>query len=119
MKAAVSSLRSWRVHSLKKQSFGRGATKLAENGASPLEILSHTRAKQFRQLRKLAVSRVVCLRECLIGDLPLYEQFYFTYFCIPNQVNLSVELKQSLKIPLTLFLCTSLFYTKSKNASDI
>ena len=43
MKAAVSSLRSWRDHSLKKQSFGRGATKLAEIGASPLEILSHTR----------------------------------------------------------------------------
>ena len=80
MKAAVSSLRSWRYHSLKKQSFGRGATKLAENRASPLEILSHTHAKQFRQLRKLAVSRVVCLRERPIGDLPLYEQFYFTIF---------------------------------------
>ena len=54
-----------------------------------------------------------------MGDLPLYEQFYFTYFCFPNQVNLSLEVKQSLKIPLTLFLCASLFYTKNKNASDI
>ena len=82
MKAAVSSLRSWRDHSLKKQSFGRGATKLAENGASPLEILSQTRAKQFRQLRKLAVSRVVPLRECLIGDLPLYEQCFFLHIFV-------------------------------------
>ena len=43
MKAAVSSLRSWRDHSLKQQSFGRGATKLAENRASTPEIFSHTR----------------------------------------------------------------------------
>ena len=114
MKAAVSSLRSWRDHSLKKQSFGSRATKLTENGASPLEILSQTRAKQFRQLRKLAVSRVVRLRDCPIGDLPLYKQFYFTNFCFSNQLNLSLELKQSLKIPLTLFLCASLLDTKSK-----
>ena len=43
VKAAVSSLRSWRDHSLKQQSFGRGATKLAENRASTPEIFSHTR----------------------------------------------------------------------------
>ena len=43
MKAAVSSLRSWRDHSLKQQSFGRGATKLAENRALRPEIFSHTR----------------------------------------------------------------------------
>ena len=107
MKAAVSSLRSWRDHSPKKQSFGRGATKLVKNGASPLEILAQTRAKQFRQLRKLAVSRVVRLRECPMGDLPLYEQFYFTYFCFSNQVNLSLELKQSLKntfITISMYL---------------
>ena len=51
MKAAVSSLRSWRDHSPKQQSFGRGATKLAANGVSPPEIFSHARAKQFRQLQ--------------------------------------------------------------------
>ena len=78
MKASVSSLRSWRVHSLKQQSFGRGATKLAENGASPPEIFSHARGKQFRQLPMLAVSRVVrLLPECPIGDLSLYEQRFF------------------------------------------
>ena len=93
MKALLSSLRSWRDHSLKKQSFGRGATKLAENGASPLEILSHTRAKQFRQLRRLAVSRVVRLPECPIGDLSLYEQCFIYIFAFSDQVNLSLQLK--------------------------
>ena len=80
MKAAVSSLRSWRDHSFKQQSFGRGATKLAENGASPPEIFSHARGKQFRQLRRLAVSRVVSLPECPIGDLSLYEQSFMYIF---------------------------------------
>ena len=65
MKAAVSSLRSWRDHSLKQQRFGKGATKL------PPEIFSHARAKQFRQLGRLAISRVVRLPECPIGDLSL------------------------------------------------
>ena len=74
MKAALSSLRSWGDHSLKQQSFGRGARKLAENGASPPELFSNARAKQFRQLRGKAVSRVVRLPECPIGDLSLYEQ---------------------------------------------
>ena len=73
MKAALSSLRSWRDHSLKQQGFVRGATTLVENEASPPEIFSHARAKQFRQLRRLAVSRVVRLPECPIGDLSLYE----------------------------------------------
>ena len=82
MKAAVSSLRSWRDHSLKQQSFGGGATKLAENGASPPKILSHARAKQFRQLPRLAVSRVVRLPECPIGDLSLYEQSCFLYIFV-------------------------------------
>ena len=80
MKAAVSSLRSWRDHSFKQQSFGRGATKLAENGASPPKIFSHAGAKQFRQLRRLAVSRVVSLPECPIGDLSLYEQCFMYIF---------------------------------------
>ena len=80
MKAAVSSLRSWRDHSLKQQSFGRGAMKLAENGYSPPEIFSHAHAKQFRQLRRLAVSRVVRLPECPIGDLPLYKQCFINIF---------------------------------------
>ena len=71
MKAAVSSLRSWWDHSLKQQSFDRGATKLAENGASRPKIFSHVRAKQFRQLRRPAVGRVVRLPECPIGDLSL------------------------------------------------
>ena len=92
MKAAVSSLRSWRDHSLKQQSFGRGATKLAENRASTPEIFS-TRAKQFRQLRRLAVSRVVRLPECPIGDLSLYEQCFIYFFVFSNQVNLSLQLK--------------------------
>ena len=73
MKAAVSSLRSWRDHSLKQQRFGRGATKL------PPEIFSHARPKQFRQQRRLAVSRVVCLPECP-GDLSLYEQCFLCIF---------------------------------------
>ena len=93
MKAAVSSLRSWRDHSLKQQSFGRGATKLAENGASPPEILSHACAKQFRQLPRLAVSRVVRLPNCPIGDLLLHEQCFLYIFVFLNQVNLSLELK--------------------------
>ena len=80
MKAAVSSLRSWRDHLLKQQSFGRGATKLAENGYSPPKIFSHARAKQFRQLRGLAVSRVVRLPGCTIGDLSLYEQCFIYLF---------------------------------------
>ena len=89
----MSSLRSWRDHSLKQQSFGRGATKLAENGASLPEILSHARAMQFRQLPRLTVSRVVRLPNCPIGDLSLHEQCSFIYFCFSNQVNLSLELK--------------------------
>ena len=80
MKAALSSLRSWRDHSLKQQGFGRGATKLAENGASPPELFSHASAKQFRQLRRLVVSRVVRLPECPIGDLSLYEQCFMYIF---------------------------------------
>ena len=80
MKAAVSSLRSWRDHSLKQQSFGRGATKLADNGASPPEILSHARAKHFRQLPRLAVRRVVRLSEYPIGDLSLHEQCFLNIF---------------------------------------
>ena len=84
MKAAVSSLRSSRDHSLKQQSFGRGTTKLTENRASPPEIFSHACAKQFRQLRGLAVSRVVRLQDCPIGDLSLYEQclIYISVFLI-------------------------------------
>ena len=93
MKAAVSSLRSWRDLSLKQQSFSRGATKLAENGASPPEIFSHEHAKQFRQLRRLAVGRVVRLLESPIGDLSLYEQCFIYIFVFSNQVNLSLQLK--------------------------